>query len=205
MANKKRWIQTHRQDPFVKQAKKEGLCSRAAYKLIEIQEKYQLIKPAMKVLELGASPGGWTQIIQRYIGRHGKIIAIDVLPVKQKSKSTIFIQGDITDTATIDQLADILKNKPVDVVLSDMSPNLSGQNAIDQPRMIRLIESTFILVKKFLRPEGSFLFKLFQGEGSDALIKEMKTYFDFIKCCKPDASRAKSREVYVLARDFHNK
>jgi len=204
MTNKNRWVQTHRKDPFVKKAKKEGLCSRAAYKLIEIQEKYQFIKPAMRVLELGAAPGGWTQIIHRYVGVHGKIIAVDLLPLKQAPKA-IFIQGDITDTATIDQLSAALENKPIDVILSDMAPNLSGQKAIDQPRMIYLIESAFLTTKQFLKPQGSFLFKLFQGTGSDALVKDIKTYFDSTKRCKPDASRAKSREIYVLARGFRDK
>jgi len=203
MSYKKNWLQANQKDPFVKKAKKEGLYSRAAYKLIEIQEKYQVIKPGMTILELGAAPGGWTQIIQRYVGVHGKIIAIDLLPLKQCPKA-VFIQGDIMDPALIDQLSNALKNKQVDAVLSDMAPNLSGQKAIDQPRMIHLLESAFLITQKFLKPQGYFLFKLFQGAGSDTLLKDLKPYFDSIKRYKPSASRAKSREIYIVARDFHD-
>ena len=202
MPNPKRWIHTHREDPFVKLAKKQGLCSRAAYKLIEIQKKYELIKPAMNVLELGAAPGSWTQIIQRYLRGHGRIIAVDRLPLKHTYNAT-FIQGDITNTAISEQIINILDGELLDVVLSDMAPNLSGQKAIDQPRMIHLIESAFSLTQKILKPKGCFLFKLFQGAGSDELVKDIKIHFNAIKRCKPSASRAKSREIYVLARGFH--
>jgi 23S rRNA (uridine2552-2'-O)-methyltransferase len=203
MPNKKQWVKAHQKDHFVKKAKREGLGSRAAYKLIEIQKKYHLIKPGMTVLELGAAPGSWTQIVQRHIGKAGKIIAIDRLPLTQ-SVNAIFIQGDITDVKIIEQLSHQLQHRCVDVVLSDMAPNLSGQKAIDQPRMLHLLDTAFDIVQKFLVQGGSFLFKLFQGAGSDTFITDLRSYFGSIKRYKPSASRAKSREFYVLARAFHS-
>lgn len=202
MASKKQWLTLHQKDPFVKKAKKEKFCSRAAYKLIEIQEKYHFIKRGMTVLELGAAPGGWTQVLQRYVGTEGKIIALDRLPLGMSVKAE-FICGDITDEKVLTALHHTLKNKLADVILSDISPNLSGQKAIDQPRMLHLLEVAFSIAQQFLAPGGSFLFKLFQGSGSDAFVNDLRAYFTTIKRCKPAASRATSREIYILATGFN--
>jgi 23S rRNA (uridine2552-2'-O)-methyltransferase len=202
MTIRKYWINQHRKDPFVLKAKKEGLYSRAAYKLIEIQNKTHLIKPGMTVLELGAAPGGWTQIIHRYLGKKGRIIAVDRLTMKS-TPLVEFIQGDITQDSIIDSLSAVLKNQRLDAVLSDTAPNLSGQKTIDQPRIIYLIECAWLIVQKFLKKDGVFLFKLFQGAESDILISELRPYFHRVKHLKPTASRSKSREIYILADGFH--
>jgi len=201
MATHKTWIKQHINDPFVKKAQSEGFVSRAAYKLIQLQEKYHFIKNGMTVLELGAAPGGWTQVIKKYVGNNGKIIALDLLPMQIHADIT-FIQGDFTEAETFDKLLGALNHQKIDLVLSDMAPNLSGQKSIDQPRVIYLLELAWDCAQKVLKPGGTFLFKLFHGSGSEAFVKTLRASFKSVKWQKPEASRSKSSEVYVLAEKF---
>lgn len=205
MTDSKRWIQRHIKDEFVKKAQHEGYVSRAAYKLLEIQEKDKIFKPGMVVVDLGAAPGGWSQIARKLIGRQGKIIAIDLLPLKI-SDDLVFIQGDFNDEAIFQQLLAALEEASLeglaDLVISDMAPNLSGNKTIDQPRSLQLVELAFDCAKQVLKPGGAFLAKVFQGSGIDELIRELKQHFKTVKIRKPKASRARSAEVYLLATDF---
>ncbi len=197
----KGWIKQHLSDQYVKQAQQAGYPSRAAYKLLEIQKKYQLIKPGMIVVDLGASPGGWSMVASQILGPKGKVFAIDLLPMSPLS-GVDFIQGDFNEQTVLDQLMKALDHQMVDLVMSDMAPNITGEKSVDQPRSIYLVELAWDLAEKVLKPGGSFLAKIFQGEGIDQLIIGLRKNFRQVKVLKPKASRAKSREVYVLAREF---
>jgi len=201
MGANKRWIREHIKDPFVKKAQVDGFASRAAYKLIQMQEKHHFFKKGMTILELGAAPGGWTQAIKKYVGENGRIITLDLLPMK-KIPHVTFIQGDFTDDKTFEKLLSILNNRKVDAVLSDMAPNLSGQKSIDQPRIIYLLELALDCAQKVLKPKGTFLFKIFHGPGSEEFVKTLRPHFQSVKWQKPEASKSKSSEVYVLAQGF---
>ncbi len=203
MSNKKcnhSWLQRHCSDTYVKRAQKEGFRARSAYKLLEIQEKTRLIHPGMRIIELGAAPGSWSQLISRLLKSNGKLYTIDSLPM-QPIASVFFMQGDFTQESTRHALkAEI--NAPVDLVLSDIAPNLSGIAAVDQPRTLHLAELALEFSKEMLKSNGHFLIKIFQGSGSDLYIKQVRQLFKQINIYKPTASRAQSSEVYLLAQNY---
>jgi 23S rRNA (uridine2552-2'-O)-methyltransferase len=192
-----KWLQEHHDDQYVLQARKEGYRSRAVYKLIELQQKDKLLKPGMFVLDLGAAPGGWSEYVSHFAGPKGRLIAIDILPVDPIAGVEI-IQGDFTEADILEQILDLVDRQPVDLVLSDMAPNLSGVDSVDQPRSMYLGELAFELAKDCLAKDGQFVVKLFQGEGYEALISSFKLAFKSVKYRKPDASRARSREIYAV-------
>lgn len=197
----RRWMQEHVDDYYVKQANKEGYRSRAVYKLMEINDKDHLLRPGMTVVDLGAAPGGWSQVAVREVGEKGRVIALDILPMDPIA-GVEFIQGDFREDVVFEQLLAIVGDKPVDLVISDIAPNISGVNAIDQPRSMYLVELGLDLAQRVLKPNGVFVTKLFQGEGSDAFIAECKKSFGRVVVRKPKASRPRSREVYLLASGF---
>lgn len=196
-----RWLKEHFSDPYVKQAQKEGYRSRAVFKLIEIQERDHFIKPGMTVVDLGAAPGGWSQILRQWVGRKGRVIALDVLPM-EPLPNIEFIQGDFTLPEVLETLLNTLNNAPVDIVISDIAPNLSGTGAIDQPRSMYLAELALEFAQQVLRPGGDYLTKVFQGMGFEAYLKALRKHFTKVVTRKPKASRARSNEVYLLARGF---
>ncbi len=196
-----RWLKEHFSDPFVKRAQKEGYRSRAVFKLMEIQERDHFIKPGMTVVDLGAAPGGWSQILKQWVGRKGRIVALDILPMEPLPQVE-FIQGDFTAPEILESLLKTLNNVPVDIVISDMAPNLSGTDAIDQPRSMYLAELALEFAQQVLRPGGDFLTKVFQGAGFEAYLKSLRAHFAKVVTRKPKASRARSNEVYLLARGF---
>lgn len=195
------WLQEHFNDQFVKQSKQDGYRSRAAYKLLEIQHKDKLIKPGMKVVDLGSAPGGWSQVARQYAGFNGQVIALDILPMDQLAQVD-FIQGDFREAAVLEQLLQRLNNETVDLVISDMAPNITGNKAIDQPRSVHLVELAMELADQVLKPEGELLMKVFQGEGFQPILAELRTRYRKVITRKPKASRARSTEVYLLARGF---
>lgn len=196
-----RWLNEHVNDPFVKQAQKDGYRSRASYKLLEINEKDKLIRPGMLVIDLGSAPGGWSQVASSLVGASGKVIASDILPMDSLPDVT-FIQGDFTEDSVFEQILQAIDGNPVDVVISDMAPNLSGISAADQAASIYLIELALDMAQQVLKPKGSFIAKAFQGEGYEAFVKEVRNHFDTVVIRKPDASRSRSREVYVVGKGF---
>lgn len=198
----KRWLAEHFDDPYVKLAQKKGLRSRSAFKLLELQDKYQLVRPGMIVVDLGSAPGGWCQVTQSLLGDNGSLIAVDILPM-EPLYGVQFIQGDFTENESLHALEEALQGKRVDLVLSDMAPNMSGVVATDQARVIYLAELALEFVRAELKPGGDFLVKLFQGEGFDGFVREVRSLFGKVQVRKPKASRSRSREVYLLARDLH--
>jgi 23S rRNA (uridine2552-2'-O)-methyltransferase len=195
----KAWMREHLDDPFVKRAHKDGYRARAAYKLLEINDKYKLLRPGMTVVDLGAAPGSWSQIAGKIVGSSGLVIASDILPMDALPDVT-FLQGDFREQAVFEALLGTLNGRPVDLVISDMAPNTSGNPAVDQPRMMYLCELALDFALKVLDVRGQFLVKAFQGEGYDALRKAILAEFSELKSVKPEASRARSREMYLLAR-----
>lgn len=182
---------------FCKKAQKEGYRARAAYKLLEIQEKYKLIKPGMTVVDLGAAPGSWSQIAGKLVGSKGLVIASDILPMDALPDVT-FLQGDFREEAVFEKLLNILNGRQVDIVISDMAPNTSGNRAVDQPRQIYLCELALDFAQKVLGPNGQFVVKVFQGAGFDEFRKQVVDSFDVLKTAKPAASRARSKEVFLV-------
>jgi 23S rRNA (uridine2552-2'-O)-methyltransferase len=199
----KRWLKEHFTDPYVKLAQQKGYRSRAAYKLLEIQEKDKIIKLGMNVVDLGAAPGGWTEIIAKLIGNEGKVFAVDILPMDPIA-GVEFIQGDFTSEEILKTLLNHIGNKQIDLVVSDMAPNISGMKVIDQPRSMYLVELAFDFAQQVLKPGGTFLVKIFQGEGFDILLKNLRQSFSEVKIRKPKASRARSKEVFLLAKGYEN-
>jgi 23S rRNA (uridine2552-2'-O)-methyltransferase len=197
-SSSRNWLKEHFNDFYVKQAQQEGYRSRAVYKLAELQERYQLFKPGMTVVDLGAAPGGWAQYAIEKIKPKGHVIAIDILPM-ESLPGVEFIQGDFTDNQVLQELLNRLPDKKVDWVLSDMSPNISGIDSVDQPRSIYLAELALDLAIQVLNKQGGFLVKVFQGEGFDAYLALIRQYFTQIRLRKPKASRGRSREIYILA------
>lgn len=197
----RRWLDEHFSDPFVKRAAKEGMRSRAAFKLMEIQDKDRIFKPGMHVVDLGAAPGGWSQVAARYLNGKGKVIALDRLPMDPLPDVT-FIQGDFNDEAVYQTLMDALGGQQVDLVMSDIAPNMSGVAAVDQARSMQLAELALEFASEVLRPGGVFLVKVFMGSGADALRTAIKARFGRIVVRKPEASRARSAEQYWLGMDF---
>ncbi len=195
----KRWLAEHFDDHYVKQAQKQGLRSRSAFKLLELQEKYRLIKPGMCVVDLGCAPGGWSQVAARETAAGGRVIGLDILPMEPLD-GVEFLQGDFTEDEPLARLESLLAGQSVDLVLSDMAPNMSGMAAIDQAKAMYLAELALEFVRSQLKPGGDFLVKVFHGEGFDAYVREVRPLFDKVIVRKPDASRPRSREVYLLAR-----
>ncbi len=197
----RRWLKEHFSDPYVKQAQQTGYRSRAVYKLLELQQRYHLFKPGMTVIDLGAAPGAWSQLLATLIQPGGRVIALDLLPM-QPIKDVEFIQGDFTDDDVLYGLLQQLSSSKTDWVISDMAPNISGNESIDIPRIMYLAELALDFALKVLKQGGGFLVKVFQGEGFDELLVEMRKNFKEVAIRKPKASRGRSREVYILARDF---
>jgi len=195
------WLREHFNDPFVKQAQKDGYRSRASYKLLEIQEKDRLIRPGMSVIDLGAAPGGWSQVTSRLIGGQGRLIASDILEMDSIPDVT-FIQGDFTQDSVLEQILQAVGDSHVDLVISDMAPNMSGTPAVDMPRAMFLCELALDLATRVLKPGGDFLIKIFQGEGFDVYLKDVRSKFDKVQMRKPSSSRDRSREQYLLARGY---
>jgi len=193
-----RWLREHFNDPFVKRAQAEGWRSRAVFKLEELIERDRLLKPGMVVVDLGAAPGGWSQVARQRLGGNGRVIALDILPM-QGIGGVEFIQGDFREESVLQQLQTLLDGAPVDLVLSDMAPNLSGMSAVDQPRSMHLVELAEEFAAAHLREGGAFLAKVFQGEGFDALVRRLRGDYARVSMRKPKASRARSPEVYALA------
>lgn len=196
-----RWLDEHVNDPYVKQAQKDGYRSRASYKLIELIDKDKLLRPGLHVIDLGAAPGGWSQVVARKLGGKARILATDILPM-DPVEHVQFIQGDFTDEAVLQQILDALGGELIDLVLSDIAPNISGVDAADQASSIYLLELALDMARQVLKPGGNFVAKLFQGEGSDAWIKDLRSSFGSVTIRKPQASRPRSREVYVVAKGF---
>lgn len=195
------WLKEHFDDHYVQRAKDQGYRSRASFKLIELNDKDRLFKPAMTVVDLGAAPGGWSQVAAELVGDHGRVIASDILPMDALAGVT-FVQGDFTEESVYQAILEAIGDRPVDLVISDMAPNMSGMAGIDQPRSIYLVELALDLARQVLKPDGVFLAKVFQGEGFEALLKEMRQSFAKVQSRKPDSSRARSREIYQLCRGF---
>ena len=193
-----RWLEEHVNDPYVKQAQKEGYRSRASYKLLELLDKDRLLRPGMNVVDLGSAPGGWSQVLVRRLGAQGRVLATDILPM-EPIDGVHFIQGDFTEEPVFLALLDAMAGQHADLVVSDIAPNISGVDAADQASAMYLLELALDLASRVLKPGGSFVAKLFQGEGSDAWLKQVRVMFDKVVIRKPAASRARSREVYVVA------
>jgi len=193
----RRWLAEHFDDHWVRQAQQQGYRSRAAYKLIEIIGKDPIVGPGDRVVDLGAAPGGWCQVIAPIVGEAGRLIALDILPMEPIDGVT-FIHGDFTEAEPLMALEEALAGEKAQLVLSDMAPNMSGVKAVDQPRAMYLAELALDFASQWLEPGGHFLVKVFQGEGFDAFLRELRDRFDRVVVRKPDASRARSREVYLL-------
>ncbi len=191
----------HFEDEYVKMAQTQGYRSRAVFKLKEIQEKDQLIKPGMNIIDLGAAPGGWSQLARQLMGKKNKLIALDILPM-DALEGVDFIQGDFREEAVLEQLHAALEGAPVNLVMSDMAPNMSGNRGVDQPRAIYLGELALEAAKSVLSKDGSFLVKLFHGEGFEVFQGEVQRCFTKVVIRKPKASRPRSNEVYILAKGF---
>ena len=196
-----RWLKEHFDDHYVRQSQKEGWRSRASYKLLEIQEKDHIFRPGSKVVDLGAAPGGWSQVAVQLVGEQGRVVASDILPMDAIA-GVDFVQGDFTEEAVLGQILATIGADQVDLVISDMAPNMSGALSVDQPNAMYLVELALDLSRQVLRRGGVFLTKVFQGEGFDEYLRDMKTSFDKVQTRKPQASRARSREVYLLASGF---
>lgn len=198
-----RWLKEHFDDHYVKQSQKDGWRSRASYKLLEIQEKDHIFRPGSKVVDLGAAPGGWSQVAVQLVGEQGRVVASDILPMDAIA-GVDFVQGDFTEESVLEQILATIGADKVDLVISDMAPNMSGALSVDQPNAMYLVELALDLSRQVLRRGGVFLTKVFQGEGFDEYLKDMKTSFDKVQTRKPQASRARSREVYLLASGFRS-
>jgi 23S rRNA (uridine2552-2'-O)-methyltransferase len=200
-SSSKQWLKEHADDVWVRRAREDGYRSRASYKLLEIQQKDRLFKPGMVVVDLGSAPGGWSQVAERLVKPGGIVLASDILDM-EPVPGVDFIKGDFTDETCFTQILTALSGRPVDLVISDMAPNMSGMNDIDQPRAMYLVELAVDFAAQTLRPGGSLLMKVFQGEGFNELLQDLKRRFGVVVNRKPEASRSRSREVYVLARDY---
>ena len=198
----RRWLDEHFKDKYVKDISDSGYRSRASYKLLEMQKKDSFMRPGMTIVDLGAAPGGWSQIALSAVGAKGKILATDILPMEPIT-GVDFIQGDFSNEEVFDDLVLRIGDSPVDLVISDMAPNISGISAIDQPRSISLAELALEFARSILKPGAYFLVKVFQGEGTEAFKEQVSHHFHKVKIRKPDASRARSKEFYFLAEGFN--
>ena len=197
----KRWLTEHFKDPFVLQAQKDGLRSRAAYKLEEISKKDRLIKPGQRIIDLGAAPGGWSQWLGQYLHGRAYILATDILPM-DALPDVDFIQGDFRESEVLEKILSSIGEEGADLVLSDMAPNMSGMDAIDQPKAMYLAELALDLASRVLKKEGGFVVKVFQGTGFDEFLADCRGKFSTVKIRKPEASRGRSREVFIVATGF---
>jgi 23S rRNA (uridine2552-2'-O)-methyltransferase len=193
------WLRSHFDDEFVKRAQREGYRSRAVYKLDELQRRDRILRPGMTIVDLGAAPGGWSQYASRQLGDRVRLVALDILPMEPLS-GVEFLQGDFREDAVLDALMEMLGGTHVDLVMSDMAPNISGMEAVDIPRSMYLVELAIDFADRVLARGGNLLFKAFQGEGFDAALADVRGKYDKVLIRKPKASRSRSREVYVLAQ-----
>jgi 23S rRNA (uridine2552-2'-O)-methyltransferase len=196
------WLKEHFSDKFVKSAQKDGFRSRAAYKLLAINEKEKLFRQNMLVVDLGAAPGGWSQAVAKFIGA-GKIVAVDLLAMPSLPKVS-FVQGDFLENDTVDKVFALLNNEFADIVISDMAPNLTGIKSTDQANVMELANKALVFAKKVLKPSGNFLIKVFQGEGCAEFRNILCASFNSVKICKPEASRQRSQELFLLAKNYKN-
>ena len=197
----RRWLQEHHADPFVQKARAEGLRSRAAFKLMDLDRRYGLIRAGSRVVDLGAAPGGWSQWAAQRVGPRGRVVAVDILPMSAVA-GVSFVQGDFREESVRETVREALGGLAADLVLSDMAPNLSGIQAVDQARSIELVELALDFARATLAPDGAFLAKVFQDERLEELLRSIRTDFAALERRKPEASRARSRELYVLARGY---
>lgn len=197
----KAWLKEHFDDHYVKKAKEAGYRSRASFKLLDLQEKDRLFKKGMTVVDLGAAPGGWSQVAAELVGVSGRVVASDILPMDSLA-DVEFIQGDFTDESVLNEILTVMNGDLADLVISDMAPNMSGMNSIDQPAAMYLVELALAMAKDILKPKGNFVAKVFQGEGFDQFLIDVRANFDRVVTRKPDSSRARSREVYVIGLGF---
>jgi 23S rRNA (uridine2552-2'-O)-methyltransferase len=195
-----RWLKEHFDDNYVQRAQREGWRSRAVYKLEELDQKYRLLKPGMTVVDLGAAPGGWSQYAAKVLGNKGNLFALDILPM-DALPDVVFIEGDFREADVLDRLKAELGDRTIDLVLSDIAPNITGMDAVDQPRAMYMVELAVDFAREMLRPGGSFVCKVFQGEGFDQLVQDLRKDFGRVLVRKPKASRSRSREVYLVASD----
>jgi 23S rRNA (uridine2552-2'-O)-methyltransferase len=193
-----RWLREHFSDPFVKRAQAEGWRSRAVFKLEQIDQRERLVKPGMVVLDLGAAPGAWSQYLRRRVGPSGRVLATDLLPM-EPLEGVEFLQGDFREDAVFQQLKNSLGAAGVDLLLSDMAPNMSGMDAIDAPRGMYLAELALDMAQQVLKPGGDALIKVLQAAGFEELVALARTRFARVRCLKPEASRSRSSETYLLA------
>lgn len=197
----KKWLDEHFADRFVQASQQDGYRSRAAYKLLALNEKDHFLKPGLNVVDLGAAPGGWTQVVSELLKEQGKIFSLDRLPMDHFPGVTV-LEGDFTEQRVLDQLLDALDDAHVDVVLSDMAPNMSGQKSMDQIRSMHLVELALDFAVQTLKPGGMFVIKVFQGAGFEAWLQTVRRHFATVKSRKPEASRARSAETYIVAQGF---
>jgi 23S rRNA (uridine2552-2'-O)-methyltransferase len=197
----RRWLDRHVSDPYVQRAQRDGWRSRAAFKLLELDRKDRLLRPGLLVVDLGAAPGGWSQVAARAVGPKGRVVALDLLPM-EPIIGVDFIQGDFREEAVLQRLLAVLDGQPPDLVLSDMAPNVSGMLAVDQPRAIYLCELALELADRVLRDGGMLAMKAFHGEGFDSLLRDARSRCERLVTRKPESSRAKSREVYLVGSGF---
>ena len=196
-----RWLKEHFDDQYVQKSQQEGYRSRASYKLIELHEKDRLFYPGMTVIDLGAAPGGWSQVAVGFVGDKGRVIASDILPMAAIA-GVEFIQGDFTEEKVLQYLLNAVNSRQISLVISDMAPNMSGNRSIDQPKSMYLCELAFDLAKQMLTPSGAMVIKVFQGAGFEHFFRDLKTSFKQVISRKPSASRARSREFYVVCKGF---
>jgi len=195
------WLQEHVSDPFVKQAQRDGYRSRSSYKLIQLNERDHLIRPGMLIVDLGSAPGGWSQVATRLAGERGRVIATDILAM-DPLKNVDFIQGDFTEEAVLNTILERLGGRRPQLVICDIAPNITGIDSADQASSMYLVELALDFVRQALEPKGDFAVKVFQGAGSDAYIKDVRSSFEKVLVRKPAASRPRSREVYLVAKGF---
>ncbi|KKL02074.1 MAG: 23S rRNA (uridine(2552)-2'-O)-methyltransferase RlmE [Pararheinheimera sp.] len=200
-ASSSRWLQEHVSDPFVQKAQKLGLRSRAAFKLDEIQDKDKLIKTGMTVVDLGSAPGSWSARAAELVGQSGCVVACDILPMDPLA-GVAFLQGDFREEAVLNALLERIGGRNVDVVLSDMAPNMSGNSTVDQSRSMYLVELALEMCNNVLKKNGSFVVKVFHGEGFEAFVQQVRSVFTTVRIRKPDSSRARSSETYIVATGF---
>lgn len=195
------WRDRQERDPYVQRARREGWRSRAVFKLEQIDQKERLLRPDMVCVDLGCAPGGWSQYVSKRLKGRARIVAVDLLPM-DPIPAVEFIQGDFEDEAVCRRLLDATGDAGADLVMSDMAPNISGSRAVDQPRSMALAELALDTARRVLKPGGSFVCKVFQGEGFDAFVVDARRSFERVRVMKPKASRAGSREVYLVARNY---
>ena len=196
-----RWLKEHFDDVWVRKSREDGYRSRASYKLIELDDKDQLFRPGQLVVDLGAAPGGWSQVAVERVGDNGVVVASDILPMDIIA-GVDFVQGDFTEQSVFEELLAVLGDRKADVVISDMAPNMSGMAAVDIPKAMGLVELALDMAQNVLKPGGTFVAKVFQGEGFDQLLRDMRDSFSKVVSRKPDSSRARSREIYQVCKGF---